>query len=127
MPWYDRTLVGTTETVFTGDPGVVEPLPAEIAYLQKTLAHYFPARVLTIMESFVGLRVLPAGDGAAFHRPRETRLSVDDERMPRAITIYGGKLTGYRATAEKALARLRPHLPGRRRIGDTTELPLTPE
>ena len=127
MPWYDRTLVGTTETLFTGDPGVVEPTPAEIIYLQKTLAHYFPTRALTIMESFAGLRVLPAGDGAAFHRPRETRLSVDDEHLPRAITIYGGKLTGYRATAEKVLDRLRPHLPGRRRVGDTAELALTPE
>ncbi len=127
MPWYDRTLVGTTETAFTGDPGVVEPLPAEITYLQKILAHYFPAHTLTIVESFAGLRVLPAGDGAAFHRPRETRLSVDDEQLPRAITIYGGKLTGYRATAEKALDRLRAQLPGRRRIGDTAELLLTPE
>ena len=127
MPWYDRTLVGTTETVFTGDPGMVAPLPVEIAYLQKTLAHYFPARALTIVESFAGLRVLPTGGGAAFHRPRETRLSVDDEHLPRAITLYGGKLTGYRATAEKALNRLVPHLPGRRRMGDTTELLLTPE
>ena len=127
MPWYDRTLVGTTETVFTGDPGGVAPLPAEITYLQKTLAHYFPTRTLTVIESFAGLRVLPTGDGAAFHLPRETRLVADNERLPRAITIYGGKLTGYRATAEKALDRLRAHLPGRRRIGDTAELPLTPE
>ena len=127
MPWYDRTLVGTTETVFTGDPAGVAPLPAEITYLQKTLAHYFPTRTLTVTESFAGLRVLPTGDGAAFHRPRETRLVADNEHLPRAITIYGGKLTGYRDTAEKALDRLRAHLPGRRRMGDTTELPLTPE
>ena len=87
----------------------------------------FPTRTLTVIESFAGLRVLPTGDGAAFHLPRETRLVADNERLPRAITIYGGKLTGYRATAEKALDRLRAHLPGRRRIGDTAELPLTPE
>ena len=127
MPWYDRTLVGTTETLFTGDPAMVAPLPEEITYLQKTLAHYFPARALTLTESFAGLRVLPTGDGAAFHRPRETRLRVDDEHLPRAVTIYGGKLTSYRATAEKALDRLRAHLPARRRMGDTTELLLTPE
>ena len=127
MPWHGRTLVGTTETLFTGDPGVVEPLPAEISYLQKTLAHYFPTRALNVMESFAGLRVLPTGDGAAFHRPRETRLGVDDERTPRAITIYGGKLTGYRATAEKVMDRLCAHLPVRRRMGDTRELSLTVE
>jgi len=40
-------------------------------------------------------------------------LVVDDEARPTMLAIYGGKLTGYRATAEKVLARLAPSLPAR--------------
>ena len=70
-------------------------------------------------------RVLPAGDGRAFRRSRETILDVDDAARPRVLTIYGGKLTAYRATAEKVLRRIAPSLPARRPRADTRELPLT--
>lgn len=124
MPWYDRTLVGTTESVYTGDPGQVQPLLAEINYLQKTLAHYFPARPLAVVDSFAGLRVLPTGAGSAFHRPRETRLQTDDLRRPSIISIYGGKLTGYRATAERVMRLLQGTLPQRQPRADTAKMPL---
>jgi glycerol-3-phosphate dehydrogenase len=123
-PWYDRTLVGTTESLYTGDPGQVQPLLAEITYLQKTLAHYFPARPLELVDSFAGLRVLPIGNGSAFHRPRETRLPVDDPRRPRIVNIYGGKLTGYRATAQRVMRLLQGTLPQRPPQADTTKIPL---
>jgi glycerol-3-phosphate dehydrogenase len=122
MPWQGHTLVGTTETRYTGDPARVAPLPPEIAYLHETFRRYFPQRRDHIISSFAGVRVLPAGGGAHFHRPRETLLHPDDDRHPQLITIYGGKLTGYRATADKTLERLRVSLPVRTRIADTTEL-----
>jgi glycerol-3-phosphate dehydrogenase len=53
-------------------------------------------------------------------------LHADDPRAPRVLTIYGGKLTGYRSTAEKVLARLAPSLPRRRAVASTRELQLTP-
>ncbi len=124
MPWYDRTLVGTTESIYTGDLAMVQPLPAEIAYLQKTLAHYFPARPLAVEDSFAGLRVLPSGAGSTFHRPRETRLQVDDPHRPSIISIYGGKLTGYRATAQRVMRALQETLPQRRPQADTGKIPL---
>lgn len=40
MPWKDKALVGTTETVFQGDPGDVQPLASEEEYLLETVAHY---------------------------------------------------------------------------------------
>lgn len=124
MPWYDRTLVGTTESLYTGDLAMVQPLPAEISYLQNTLAHYFPARPLAVEDSFAGLRVLPSGSGSAFHRPRETRLQADDPRRPGLISIYGGKLTGYRATARRVMQALQATLPQRPARADTGEIPL---
>ncbi len=129
MPWRDATLVGTTETVYRGDPAQVRPLPAEIDYLWDTLAHYFPQHrqgQRQLLDSFAGLRVLPAHPGAPFSRSRETILLPDREHRPRVLTIYGGKLTAYRATAAAVMARLRPSLPGRTPVADTRTLPLTP-
>jgi glycerol-3-phosphate dehydrogenase len=105
MPWYDKTLVGTTETRYRGDPDYVHPLGSEVHYLGRIVDYYFPHyRASTpgaITGAFAGVRVLPEGAGHAFHRPRETMLDpYPGATLPQLITIYGGKLTGYRATAE---------------------------
>ncbi len=128
MPWRDATLVGTTETVYRGAPAQVHPLPEEIEYLRETLAHYFPQHRQDeprLLDSFAGLRVLPARPGAPFSRSRETILLPDREHRPRVLTIYGGKLTAYRATAAAVMARLRPSLPDKTPVADTRTLPLT--
>lgn len=129
MPWGERQMmVGTTETPYRGDPAAVQPLPGEISYLSATLAHYFPRWSETpppLARAFAGLRVLPAGTGAAFNRPRETVLHVEDEIAPRVLTIYGGKLTAYRATSEHVMERLSTTLPARTPCADTRELRLT--
>jgi glycerol-3-phosphate dehydrogenase len=126
MPWKGATLVGTTETVFRGRPEEVAPLPEEIAYLRRTFANYFPRRSLDVRGAIAGLRVLPRGPGPAFRRAREVTLAVDDARAPHLVAIYGGKLTGYRSTAEKVLARLRHALAPRPPLARTEELPLEP-
>lgn len=129
MPWHDRLLLGTTETPYNGDPGAVTPLPEERDYLLETLAHYFPAwradPGARLLEAWAGLRVLP-GDPAlpASGRPRDVVLDCDRGGHPRLLSIYGGKLTAYRATAEKVMQRLHPSLPPRKRRASTSELPL---
>jgi glycerol-3-phosphate dehydrogenase len=132
LPWVEHTLVGTTESRFPGDdPAEVAPLPEEVDYLLDTLGHYFPARRgLTrddLVGSFAGLRVLPGDGGAAFSRPRDTILHTDRDTQPRVLSIYGGKLTAYRATAEKVMHLLAPHLPARTARADTRTLRLSPE
>lgn len=127
IPWKGRTMLGTTETPYSGDPALVVPLASEVEYLLETYAHYFPRRSTQVLASWSGLRVLPRGEGRAFDKPRETTLVVDDEARPSLVAIYGGKLTGYRATSERVVERLLPHLPKRTRIARTDELPLEPE
>ena len=131
MPWHGHTLVGTTETPFHGNPDDVRPLPEEVAYLMAIVRHYFPryrsAAPLAILESMAGLRVLPAATGGAFGRSRETLLEVDRADKPRVLTIYGGKLTGWRAAAEQTLQRLGSALPAARMRADTRELRLKPD
>ncbi len=129
MPWHGRTLVGTTETRFHGDPDQVQPLASERHYLLSVLRHYFPRYAsleLRSLEAFAGLRVLLAGRGHAFHRSRETLLMPDRPHRPRVLGIYGGKLTGWRATAERVLKRIAGSLPERRARADTRRTRLVP-
>lgn len=125
MPWHGgRTLVGTTERSYHGDPDAVAPTANEIAYLLDTVRHYFPAcGRLEPVEAFAGLRVLPVGDASAFARPRDTRLHLT--HAGRVVSIYGGKLTAYRASAARVLEQLRDVLPRRRARACTRRLPLS--
>jgi glycerol-3-phosphate dehydrogenase len=130
MPWKGKMMIGTTETVFSGNPSEVVPLPEEETYLCDVVSSYFPKfKDLTrekIVESFAGLRVLPQASGKPFSRPRETTFHVDKKTAPRIATIYGGKLTVYRITAEKFVAKFSSALPPRKRKAETSKLPLTP-
>jgi glycerol-3-phosphate dehydrogenase len=134
MPWQGNILVGTTESIYQGDPADVRPLPQETAYLMETLSHYFPCyrSGLPILEATAGLRVLPSsGDGTESSavsvnaRLRETVLQSDRRNRPRLLTVYGGKLTTYRLTAERVMAHLADVLPVREMVADTRHLKLT--
>jgi glycerol-3-phosphate dehydrogenase len=129
MPRGDRLIVGTTETRYRGDPDQVRPLAAEEAYLLGVLRHYFPALGEPgrdrLLGSWAGLRVLPGGEGHAFHRSRETILQSDRPVKPRIMTIYGGKLTTYRTTAARVMQQIAPSLPARAAKARTQELPLS--
>lgn len=127
MPWHDgQVLVGTTETRFRGDPDRVQPLNAEVHYLQSVLRHYFPRFGADgqLLDAFAGLRVLPAGIGHVFHRSRETLLDTDRPLRPRVLTLNGGKLTSYRATAAQVMNRIAASLPARQPRARTDRLRL---
>jgi glycerol-3-phosphate dehydrogenase len=126
LPWGEHSLLGTTEHRYSGNPRNVRLLPEEEAYLLDVQQHYFPDRSTTVLDRFAGLRVLPVAGGAAFGRSRETHLLVDNPRKPRTLSIYGGKLTGYRATADKVVDKLRNSLPIRKAHARTDTLKLVP-
>ncbi len=123
MPWQGKTLIGTTETVFEDDPAKVAPTEAERDYLLEIWRYYFPASTDSVIDSFAGLRVLPRSDKSVFHRPRDTVFHTSHPGN-RVLTLYGGKLTGYRATAEEALAYLKGVLPPATPRADTRTLRL---
>lgn len=126
MPWRNLTLIGTTETPYRGDPARAQPLDTEADYLLRAFRQHFPQRDVHVRDRFAGLRVLPGGAGAAFHRTRETLYRTDAAVPPRLVSLYGGKLTGYRAAASRVLDLLAPGLPARRQLADTRNLPLAP-
>ncbi|MCW9023426.1 MAG: glycerol-3-phosphate dehydrogenase/oxidase [Gammaproteobacteria bacterium] len=121
MPWKDKTMIGTTETHFTGSPDQVQATAGEIEYLQSVYQHYFPDNDFNVMDSFAGLRVLPKSEHSYFHRPRDTVLHMS---LPGLLTLYGGKLTGYRATAQQVMVRLSPFLPKKTILVKTEEIML---
>lgn len=128
MPWKGNTMIGTTETVFNGDPSAAAPLESEIRYLLETAGRYFPrlrsAGTKDVLDSFAGLRVLPSGGGSPFSRSRETLLHSDDLEKAKLVSIIGGKLTSYRATGESVIRKLAPHLPSATAKADTKKLSL---
>jgi glycerol-3-phosphate dehydrogenase len=126
LPWKGQTLLGTTETLFTGNPSDIAPLASEEDYLLETLRHYFPHRPQTVVDRYAGLRVLPQSGNTVFTRSRETRLETDDPRRPHVVSIYGGKLTGYRATAQRVMRLLHRTLPARNPVANTARLGLKP-
>ena len=123
LPWYGRTLLGTTEVEFTGDPGGAEVSQQEIDYLLATARYYFPHLNADIIDQFAGLRVLPHSNESAFSRSREPIL-FQDKRHPRLISLYGGKLTTYRHTAEKTVQQIARVLGKRKAIADTKKIKL---
>lgn len=127
MPWQgEHTLVGTTERLFHGEPAAVAPTAAEIEYLLTVVRHYFPRYAgVQPITSFAGLRVLPASGGQIFARSRDTQLLPT--HSGRVLSIYGGKLTVFRATAAAVLQLMRPLLPPRQAQADWTQLTLQPE
>lgn len=125
-PWKNQVLVGTTENDYQGDPANVCPLDSEISYLLEIYNHYFKRDVTRedVINAFAGLRVLPGGSGDIFKKSRDTHFGEDRPDNPRVVTIYGGKLTSYRATSEKLIGKLSKVLPKRKRVADTRRLEL---
>ena len=129
IPWQNRIMIGTTETVFKGVPDNVKPLESEVTYLINTFSHYFPvyeSQRLEIVEQFAGLRVLPKAGTVASKRSRDTIIYLNDNQSPKVASVYGGKLTAYRTTAEKVMHKLIPVLPRRKFLADTKSLSLQP-
>ncbi len=128
MPWYENTLIGTTEKIYHGDPSTVQASSSEVTYLLTSVKHYFPKYqnldTSQVLDQFAGLRVLPSAKGSAFSRPRETSIVEDKTQAPGLFSIYGGKLTAYRATSELLVNQIAHHLPTVKPVANTRVLTL---
>ena len=102
LPFKGGTLLGTTEQVFEGNPDGVAASEEETRYLLEVIHSHFPHFNHQPSTSWAGLRVLPASGKNPFKRSREVQFAETNNYL----AIYGGKLTGYRATAERALKKI---------------------
>lgn len=123
-----KTMVGTTEKLFQGKADDVKPSEEEVDYLLAVYKSYFASQAsqdnFNVIQQFAGLRVLPKDDGSMFSRSRDTILHW---AIPGLLTLYGGKLTAYRSTAESVIKKIKPLLGKKRRIAHTDQLSLSTE
>ncbi len=115
IPWLDKyTLLGTTDVDYAGDPAEVAIDDNEIGYLKAVYQDYF-GRSLTdkdIAGSFAGVRAL-VDDGAVDPRKasRESKVDACFHSGSPVVSLYGGKLTTYRALAQQCLKKVAHILP----------------
>ena len=108
MPWKGQIMIGTTERKLEHMPDPVTPPEEDIEYLIGIYNHYFNRQISSddVHQAFAGVRVLPRSTGSAFSRSRDTLIHHDNTRRPRVFTLYGGKLTAHRATAERLMQHI---------------------
>jgi len=128
IPWGKQIMIGTTETPFKGVADDVVPHTQEKTYLLEVLSYYFPkfrlANTARVNSAFAGLRVFPTDPSHIHGRTRDTFIHVDNPTQPRLLTVYGGKLTAYRITAERVMKQLKKHLPYRDKKANVVEIEL---
>jgi glycerol-3-phosphate dehydrogenase len=124
LPWYGRTLIGTTDNDFEGDTRHPRPAEAEVEYLLDAANAFFGTALgpRDLVGAYAGVRpLISSGD------PRK---SVDISRKEELyetssgmLTITGGKLTTYRRMAKLTVDRLVLR-EGREASCRTAEIPL---
>jgi glycerol-3-phosphate dehydrogenase len=124
LPWYGRTLVGTTDNDFEGDTAHPRPAAEDVAYLLEAVNDFFGTSLgeSNLVGAYAGVRpLISTGD------PRK---SVDISRKAELyetssgmLTITGGKLTTWRRMAKQTVDRL-VEREGREAPCHTHEIPL---
>lgn len=99
IPWYGRTLLGTTDTDYRGDIERVVVEDQDVDYLLSAANRYLKTAWTTqdVIGSYTGLRVMKQSDAAhPSSVSRDWELKTADNRLHYAI---GGKLTSAREDA----------------------------
>jgi glycerol-3-phosphate dehydrogenase len=107
LPWYGRTLIGTTDNDYEGDLAHVQPSGDDIGYLLEAANSFFGLKLgpSDLVGAYAGVRpLISTGD------PRK---SVDISRKAELyetssglLTITGGKLTTWRRMAKLVVDRM---------------------
>jgi glycerol-3-phosphate dehydrogenase len=121
VPWRDATIVGTTDTDYTGDPGNVAASEADVRYLQDEARRAFPSAPFDdIHFTWAGVRALVREEGVSEGKVSRKHALFDHaarEGVEGILSVVGGKITAYRAIAEEvvdaASRRLSRHAPSR--------------
>ena len=115
IPWKGNTLVGTTDTDYSGDPAGAQADPEDVDYLLTEVNRALPCfdfRREKILSTFAGVRPLVAQEARdPWAVSRSHRIY---EEFGGLLTIVGGKFTTFRKIAEEVVDRLARSFPDRR-------------
>jgi glycerol-3-phosphate dehydrogenase len=106
VPWQGMLLLGTTDTLYEGDPARAEATAAEVRTVLAEAGGFLPAewlRAARVAAQTVGLRALPRCGGHTAAARRGHVIEVGDSGL---VSVAGGKLTTHRLIAWDALRRL---------------------
>lgn len=118
LPYQQQfTLIGTTDVDYEGDPCNAAISSEEITYLCQVINDYFKISITPadVIADFAGVRPLfdnahSDDDPKSLSRDYAFELDASAEKAP-LLSIFGGKITTYRALAEHALQQLAPYFP----------------
>jgi glycerol-3-phosphate dehydrogenase len=126
IPYLGRTLVGTTDVAFSGDPNSLHISPEEVDYLLTLIGLYFNQKPTAddILTSWSGVRALVADDKKLPQTLSRDSIYHFSEAPAPCVTIYSGKITTYRILAEKVINQFSQHFPHlKSSLTDSTPLP----
>jgi len=107
VPWLDATIVGTTDTDYTGDPGNVVASEEDVRYLQDEARRAFPSAPFDdIHFTWAGVRALVREEGVSEGQVSRKHALFDHaarEGVEGVLSVVGGKITAYRAIAEEVV------------------------
>ena len=127
LPWNGYTMVGTTDTDYTGDPGDAVASEDDVEYLRSEAARAFPnASLDRIHFTWAGVRALVRVEGVSEGEVSRKHALLDHERaegVPGVLSVIGGKITAYRLIAAEVTDIVARRL-GSSEPGTTDQRPL---
>lgn len=126
IPWLGETsLIGTTDTEFTGKPSECYAEKEDVEYLLGEFRRIFPDYELkreNVYTTFTGLRALVGTPGkVSAELSREYEIETLENGL---ISVLGGKYTTFRSLSEKIVAQALKQLGQEARYEDTSLLSL---
>jgi len=108
IPFYDTTIIGTTDTLYTGDLNNVEASAQDIDYIIRAINQFTKQYISPddIQYTYAGLRPLAASDQPIGSATR----GVTIRKLGRAFSLVGGKYTTHRAIAAKMFSMIKQYV-----------------
>jgi len=129
IPWRDYSLLGTTDTEFSGDPDDLNVTQDDAQKFLNDFNEYFPQHkksLRDVVNSYAGLRPLVAESSVTStykaSRKHEIIYHKRYEKIDGLISVFGGKWTTSRALAEETVnfVEKKFNFPRRRSVSQKT-------
>jgi len=131
IPWRNKTIIGTTDTKYEGDPNEFSVKESEILDLLAEVNRSFGFSTLTLKDVdyyYGGLRPLvedPTEKSETYSASRKSEIMhYAEEGFPGFFSALGGKYTTSRSVAESLVDRITEYLPNSARPCSTHLEPL---
>jgi glycerol-3-phosphate dehydrogenase len=105
LPWYGRTLLGTTDTPYAGHPDAVRVKSEDVDYLLHAANQWVTPswQASDVLGGFAGIRVLQNQPG--LDPSQVTREWSLEQSAPGLLTLIGGKFSTARADSTETVDR----------------------